>query len=146
MKTRLTFLLVLLISATSAFGQTQTVNIEKPWKDVTKQGFYEMAEDQVDSLIVDHFYKRKQMGALLLTAGIVVNPRFISTNTSDSPTTTIINGIVIIGSLALITGGIRFMTHYRRKILFQHLTGQVPLSEDEILRIVKDRYEEENGE
>lgn len=145
MKTRLTFLLVLLISATTVFGQTQTVNIEKPWKDVTKQGFYEMSQDQVDSLVVDHFYKRKLNGALLILASLFV-PTFGNIEINDEP---LFPGIVLVSSAVstgLLVGGIVIMTQNRRKILYQHLTGEAPLEEKYLIRILKDRYEEENGE
>ena len=144
MKTRLTFLLVLLISATTAFGQTQTVNIGKSWKDVTKKGFYEMSQDQVDSLVVDHFYKRKLTGAMLILGAIAV-PSF-NVQVDGEP---LFPGLALatsLASLGLLTGGIVIMTNNRRKILYQHLTGEVPLTEEKLIKILKDRYEEENGE
>lgn len=134
MKTQFSLLGFLFISLSGVFSQTVVIDNVKPWKSVDKEGFYMMAETEVDSLIVTHMYKKKFNGALLILASMVV-PSFGIT--IDGEEVGILTGISSAISTGLLVAGIVVMTQNRRKILYQHLTGEIPLGPEKIEAIIR---------
>lgn len=124
--------LCLMISGLSA--QTVVVDNEKPWKSIDKEGFFAMAETEVDSLIVTQMYKKKFNGALLIVASLAV-PSFSATIEGEE--VGILTGITSAVSTGLLIAGIVTMTRNRRKALYDHLTGENPLRPEQIEAIIR---------
>lgn len=122
----------LMLSGLSA--QTVVVDNEKPWKSIDKEGFYEMAETEVDSLIITQMYKKKFNGALLIVASLAV-PSFSATIEGEE--VGILTGITSALSTGFLIAGIVIMTKNRRKALYDHLTGVNPLRPEQIEAIIK---------
>lgn len=122
----------LMMSGVSA--QTVVVDNEKPWKSVDKEGFYAMAETEVDSLIVTQMYKKKFNGAMLIVASLAV-PSFSATIEGEE--VGILTGITTALSTGLLVTGIVIMTKNRRKVLYDHLTGINPLRPEQIEAIIR---------
>ncbi len=125
-------LFCLMFSGVSA--QAVVVENEKPWKSIDKEGFYAMAETEVDSLIVTQMYKKKSRGAILLVASLLM-PSF--SVTIDGEEVGILTGITSALSTGLLIGGIIIMTKNRRKALYDHLTGENPLRPEQIEAIIR---------
>lgn len=122
----------LMISGVSA--QDVVVENEKPWKSIDKEGFYAMAETEVDSLIVTQMYKKKSTGAILLVASLLMPSISVPI---DGEEVGILTGITSALSTGLFIGGIIIMTKNRRKALYDHLTGENPLRPEQIEAIIR---------
>lgn len=134
MKTQLIFVGFFCLMVSGISAQTVVVDNEKPWKSVDKNGFYAMAETEVDSLIVTQMYKKKFNGALLIVASLAI-PSFSATIEGEE--VGILTGITSAISTGFLIAGIVVMTKNRRKALYDHLTGENPLRPEQIEAIIR---------
>lgn len=134
MKTQLIFFGFFCLMVSGISAQTVVVDNEKPWKSVDKDGFYAMAETEVDSLIVTQMYKKKFNGALLIVASLAI-PSFSATIEGEE--VGILTGITSAISTGFLIAGIVVMTKNRRKALYDHLTGENPLRPEQIEAIIR---------